>query len=943
MRAPHLLLLITFLLFQTVKAQQVNPNNVGTVKGILRDTAQNYTLKSATVSLFKNDSTLLSYQLSNNYGEFVFRNIPLHTKMYIEVSYTGYQLFRKGFSIVDAKTPLDLKILVMSQRNISLKEVEIKIPPISMNGDTLEFNAAAFKLDSNAVVEDLLRKIPNVTLWGDGQITVNGREVKSLLVNGKEFFGGDFKVATQNIAKNALDKVQVYSTRNEKNPLDSTLSVNLKLKKGKEIGYFGKIGAGYGTSEKYEIDGNINAFTPKMQLGIIGASNNINKIANSIKSLTSNSTFKGVGTNVEYQSDFRQIGLNQPNVGGATFTYNFVEKPVYDKKSTLNANYFIQNKNFENLYNALTTTSINGSGQIFDQNNNQTNTISTDHKFDSRFELAKKNHRLNVKQAMFSNNGITNNEVLRSAYNDQQVLTSTNNTIGKNDYHNKGTTLSADYNLTPNYVTRKKHRFNGIQAKYDLAISDNQNNRSNLTSFKSFTKPSTNRDFDRRYSSSENSINQILDLTLPNLKSFLFGNVDLAGFDLSIGNKLNLKHDKDNNHVEDLNSTTNSYLKNNYLSNVTQVNLIEENPSLTISKRFSKRLANRFDQDWDIRISARQNLIFQDNQSSKSFQQIKRKYSRFLPEGSITYTDYQYGDYYRNLSLTFTTNIKIPTLQQLAPLIDSTDVYSLQVGNIKLKESTDRILSLSFSHTDQTSKNILNYNFNATGGISASKIVDSLFIDNQNRRTLYLTNADGYKYMNAFGSIRKTFKLKTTELQINLNGGINIAKTPGYVNEVFSFSNTLSTNGSLKFNFTYKDRFATEASQNFNTYRTKQGAFNTEYSGLNLSSALSSSYNITKKLTLSSNISFNTSKSNNVKDIDYTIWNASATYRFLKGNNAEFKFSALDLLHQNTNIVNVGGMNSSTIGTQQVLQQYFITTLSYYPRKFGKNAPTKKK
>ncbi|MBP8067687.1 MAG: carboxypeptidase regulatory-like domain-containing protein, partial [Pedobacter sp.] len=368
-----LLLIFVLTVFQA-KAQQANPTHIGTVKGILRDTAHNYTLKSATVSLFKGDSTLINYQLSNNYGEFSFKNLPLHTKMYVEVSHITYQLYRQEFTLIDGKA-LDLKTLILSPRNISLKEVEIKVPPISMNGDTLEFNAAAFKLDSNAVVEDLLRKIPNITLWGDGQITVNGREVKSLLVNGKEFFGGDFKMATQNIAKNALEKVQVYATRNESNPLDSTLTVNLKLKKGKNTGHFGKIGAGYGTSEKYEIDGNINLFTPKMQLGIIGASNNINKTATNIRTLTANSTFKGVGTNAEYQSDFRQTGINQSNVSGASFTYNFIEKPDWQKKSTLNANYFVQNKNLENLNDTETITSVNANNSIIDRNTNKVNSI----------------------------------------------------------------------------------------------------------------------------------------------------------------------------------------------------------------------------------------------------------------------------------------------------------------------------------------------------------------------------------------------------------------------------------------------------------------------------------------------------------------------------------------------------------------------------------------
>ena len=269
----QLITVISFTVcFYNVHAQQANPNNIGSVKGLLQDTLHKYTVKSATVSVYRSDSTLLNYQLSNNYGEFSFRNLPLNNKYYIEVSHVSYHLFRKGFTLTGTEKAIDLKTLILIPKEVELNEVEIRVPPIQMNGDTLEFNAAAFKLDSNAVVEDLLRKIPNVTLWGDGQITVNGREVKSLLVNGKEFFGGDFKMALQNISKNALQKVQVYNVqKNETNPLDSTLTVNLKLKKGKDTGYFGKVGGGYGTTDRFEADGNINFFGPKLQLGIIAA------------------------------------------------------------------------------------------------------------------------------------------------------------------------------------------------------------------------------------------------------------------------------------------------------------------------------------------------------------------------------------------------------------------------------------------------------------------------------------------------------------------------------------------------------------------------------------------------------------------------------------------------------------------------------------------------
>nr|MBP8067314.1 outer membrane beta-barrel protein [Pedobacter sp.] len=437
------------------------------------------------------------------------------------------------------------------------------------------------------------------------------------------------------------------------------------------------------------------------------------------------------------------------------------------------------------------------------------------------------------------------------------------------------------------------------------------------------------------------SIKQNLSVLFPNFKSLFFGYKELGEFDLSLNNNLTIRTNKNEDLIEDLNTNTNLYVRNTYLSNGTQVNVVEETPTISLRKSFNKSLANRFSKNLNIDVSAKQLLIFQDIKSGRSFQNIKRNYSQFVPDVSINYNNNQYGEYYRYTSLRFTTTLRIPNLQQLAPLIDSTNVYYIQRGNLNLKEAVDRTISIDFNHNDQTSKNTLNYNLNLSAGLTEDGIVDSVFIDNQNRRTGFLINANGNKNLNGYGNLKKTFKFKTTELQIGLNGGVNLIKNPSYLNGIFSFSNTFNTNGRLNFNFTYKDKFATEAVQSFNSYTTKQEAFNTTYSGINMASSVSSSYNVTKKLTISSNITFNNSKSNNANSINYTIWNANITYRLLKGNNAELKLSALDLLHQNTNIINYGGINSFTSGTQNVLQQYFITTFSYYPRKFGKNTSIK--
>ncbi|MBC7915365.1 MAG: hypothetical protein H7Y07_14725, partial [Pyrinomonadaceae bacterium] len=641
-----LLQLLTVLIFTVCvnnsQAQQANPANIGAVKGLLQDTVHKYTVKSATVSLYRSDSTLLNYQLSSNYGEFIFRNLPLNAKYYIEVSHISYQLLRQSFSPTTAQSTIDLKNLILKPKDITLAEVKIGVPPIQMNGDTLEFNASAFKLDSNAVVEDLLRKIPNVTLWGDGQITVNGREVKSLLVNGKDFFGGDFKMALQNISKNAVQKVQVYNTqKNENNLLDSSLTVNLKLKKGKDTGHFGKIGGGYGTTERFEADGNINFFAPKMQLGIIVAGNNVNKIANNMRTLTANSTFKPSGINVEYQPDFRANGINRTNTAGVTFNYNFIEKPTYDSRSVLTANYFVQNRNNDIISTSATTTTIGTASKIFDNNSTTNNTLSTNQNFDSKFDVTKRNYQLNISQNLSVNTGETNNRSLRSAANQLNQLTSTNNTSGQNKYTNTGFGLSTNYRYN-NYMNYKQ-KIRSYNVRYNLNYTDSDNERTDLTAFRSFTNTASNRDFNRKYNNNDNNINQVLFAEISSLKRLFFGNKQLAKIDFGVSNEISMVNSNDNSEVADLNTSTGTYQANTYLSNHLQTNTLSEMPALTLTRSFNKSLSNRFYRNLNFSASAKQKLSFQDNRSDKSFQNISRNYSNFVPTASIYYSRSQYG------------------------------------------------------------------------------------------------------------------------------------------------------------------------------------------------------------------------------------------------------------------------------------------------------------
>ena len=151
-----------------------------------------------------------------------------------------------------------------------------------MVGDTIQYNAGSFKTQPNASVEDLLKKLPGVKVDKDGTVKAQGEKVQKVLVDGKEFFGNDPKMATKNLPADAIDKVQVYDKLSDQAQMtgfddgNSEKTINLKLKKDKKKGAFGKVNAGAGTDDRYQGKFNVNSFKGARQMSVIGMANNTN-------------------------------------------------------------------------------------------------------------------------------------------------------------------------------------------------------------------------------------------------------------------------------------------------------------------------------------------------------------------------------------------------------------------------------------------------------------------------------------------------------------------------------------------------------------------------------------------------------------------------------------------------------------------------------------------
>ena len=918
-----------------IYAQKRDPLWIGATHGIAWDSAHNAVLRSATIAFYMaKDSMLIGYRLTNNYGEFSYKGLPVNVPLKVMASFIGYKSTGKGFIIKQPKNELDIGHINLVFANRQLEEVAINYrpPPIRMNGDTLEFNADAFKLDPNAQTEDLLRILPGIVVWGDGTITVNGQEVKSVLVNGKPFLGKDARLATQNIPKNIVEKVQVYKNRNPKNLADSTTEMNIKLKKGKDVGYLGKFAGGYGTGNHYEGDGILNFFNSRSQLGLVLSANDVNKVANNMDVILANNTFKGYGASTDYQSDFSTPGLNKFAAGGLRFQEDFIPNPDWDHTNRLTTEYFIKNNKQDLEQNTETITTLNDGSYYRQQNTSSNTNTDINNHADVTYEEKSDGNRLSI-DGNFNSENMNSTSDNKSVYYDEK-----NNPLSTSTILNSGINNTSDLKIKAGYQhARGPSWLSQYDLNYALEITDDKRNENDKTAYLAIGATGQDININRLYNNDSTTVSQVFTFKLPNFGALLFGDYKFAGIVTGLQNELEIKTNNVHDNVKDKDTLSNLYKDNINLTGNRQENDLNIKPALTFTKNIYKVLSNRYEKNFSAGINIREQFYELNSSSDKVFQQFSKPYQSFVPDASISYMTRQYGEFTNNIIFQIKTSSQYPTVQQLAPLVDNSNPNYVQIGNINLKPQYTRELTLSFDHLSERNADIFRWNLSLRAGAIDNYFANNSTIDTL-RRTLYdNVNADGYKYINASGEIRKAFKWSNSQLQFSISPSASLIRSPNYINNVLTYFDNLSLSYNPSIYYTYKDWLAVNILeiQNYNHYSQK---------GLNViglsnsieQSILSFSVNCTKKLSISSNINYKRNSYNGSEAQDFTMWNAEIHYRLFKDNKAEIKFAALDLLHQNTGLINYGSNNSITQGSVNTLQQYFMIGLAYYPRKFGK-------
>jgi hypothetical protein len=328
------------------------------------------------------------------------------------------------------------------------------------------------------------------------------------------------------------------------------------------------------------------------------------------------------------------------------------------------------------------------------------------------------------------------------------------------------------------------------------------------------------------------------------------------------------------------------------------------------------------------------------NSSSIAKRNLSRSINFLRYESNISYQYQKQRKYQYHLSTGYAKNFQYPSIDQLYTVVDDINVYDTRIGNPFLRNTINHSFNANSNFSTLNPASI--YSFNGNIGTvytrSSDPLVDSTINNPSGRRTSYFINADKSSSLNFNYSLNVSRKLKKNNIQLMIDGRFNKSEAPNYVDALYNISETGNTYNNITLQYSIGSILVVNLNKNIQYYKTKQTA-----------AGLRSFKNSTKgtRLGVVVNYPVHFSFSSTVEQINNSnlakpsmLWNSFATYRFMK-QQAELKFSAMDILKQYKNITNGVSAYGTITRITNGLQQFFLLTFSYYPRKFGKTDVTK--
>lgn len=910
---------ILILLF-SFSSLVLNAQNT-TLKGKITDQSSNTGIANAVVMvLSEKDSILKSFVRTAPDGTFNLRNVPTG-KNILMISHPLYAEYVDNISVDFENSPLKLTLVNKSKL---LETIIIKTGgAIKIKGDTTIYTADSFNVSANANVEELLKKLPGIQVDKNGEIKAMGEKVEKVLVDGEEFFGDDPGMAVKNIRADAVKEVQVFDKKSEQAAFtgiddgNTQKTINLKLKEDKKKGYFGKISLSGGIANEVNSRFNNNllfgSFKGKRKISLYTLNGNTGQDGlnwqdrmkygsseeNNFEMWDEDGIFSFSFTN---NNNDEEVNINTENgfLRNVNSGLNYSNKWL--DKHSLNLSPKYDEQDYSNVKQTLSITQL-GDSSLTQKSNTQTNlnryslknSAIYDFKIDSAnsFKLTLKTNYFHTDSREVTD-GETSGETgtLKNSSNRDSKINSDKtqiygNLIFKHKFNKdrRTLTLNTDWNQlqtsSDNYLKSNNTAY-VFDTSFTLNIdqlSKNEKNSQKLSSKINYTEP-----LSKRWSAE-------------------------LSYELSLNNASN------NQNTYTPSSGGNVYnIQVDSLTNDFKQKIIVHTPAAKFNYNF-KKIKFNFGSGFGITA-----FDLLDRSRNKDY---LRNYINLFPNATFVYT------YKGNHSLRVRYNgyNTQPTINQLQPLTNNTDLFNQFLGNPDLKPSFTNNFNITHNGYNFLKEiwNFQSFNLNLTeNAITYNRIIDAS------------TGATVSKPINTNGNTSATlwtgmgFKLKKLKTDMEVNANANYSRFSDVINNLNSFSNTTSGGMGLtlrksktdKYDFSFNNNF--NISYNNNSQTKSTNTFRSNDANLNAKVYIKKVWSVSTDylLTLRQKLEGQTD------NLNVNIWNAQLERTF-RNNEFTIFIRARDILNQNTGINRYYFGNNFTEETNQRLKRYFMVGFSW--------------
>ncbi|MEO9952853.1 outer membrane beta-barrel protein [Nonlabens sp.] len=896
-----------------------------TIKGIVNDSLTNEKLLSATVYLESaKDSTLITYSITDIEGVFTLSGNTAYEKVALITSFQGYKNYSKTINLNDGRE-LDLGVINLSNDIESLNSIVVKArkAPITVKQDTLEFNAKSFNTKADATLEDVMKELPGVKVDKDGKITVNGKEVSKILVNGKEFFGDDPQIALKNLPKEIIDKIQVTESKTDAQKAngedgDANISeINITIDEDKNKGWFSRLTAGGGTDDRYSMSGIVNYFNEDFKLSVLGSSNNINSPGFSFDEIYDAMGSSAYSISRSSNGSFGVNGVNFGGSGGITSSDSAGLNMSNDwgKEVSASLNYFYGGNDTQSASDSRRTTFL------------PDRTFNTESS--SRGDRSGNSHRISgrieVKPDTLTTISVRPNINLSDNYSDSTSSSISSDESGNNINTVNTSSISDSKNrsyrasLNLSRRTQEKGTNYGFYGDLNKNNSDSQSDfNSTTTTFDTAGNPETPEIQDQLID--EESDSQRFSIT-PYLNKKLTETMGLVlNYNFEAGKETNQRS------VFDRDGSGNLVF-NTTLSNDYEVKNTQQRPSVGL--KYKKN---------DLRLDVSAGVIYQtlDSEDQLLSTSFEKEFTDPYVRANLSYKFGKFGRIYLN----YRNSVNVPSVRQLQPVENRTNPQNIIIGNPDLDASQQHNIYFNLSRYDWEKGS----GFYSGGGFTYTdnSVAAITTTDLDLIRTTTYANINGEYNGYLYSSFSKTWKKDAREIGFDFSLNANISLDKGFTNGVAFQSDNLSFSPSLTFEYSLRDYIDVDLEYQITANKTQYDIPSiSDQDFVNQRVAIDITTSWPQHVILGLRGEYN--KFGNISgnfDDDSIVLIGSLGYKFAK-DKATVKLKAYDILNQiiDTNRSITGDYVADT--SSLVLKQYFMLSFTYKFSKFGGKDPNR--